>query len=93
MLGLNARLQCQGSMLGLDGLAEAVLMAIGRLDRVIFDLCCSIVLSDCLVAGLHGAAVAITGRRATVLEAAVQSLKSEGIHAIGIQVCPSYQLQ
>lgn len=35
--------------------------------------------------GLHGASVAITGRRAAVLETAVQSLKDDGIHAIGIQ--------
>lgn len=38
-------------------------------------------------AGLHGAAVVITGRRPAVLQEAVQALESEGIRAHGIQVC------
>ena len=37
-------------------------------------------------AGLHGAAVAITGRRQPVLDSAVEALTSEGINAIGVQV-------
>ncbi|CAL5224536.1 g7235 [Coccomyxa viridis] len=35
--------------------------------------------------GLHGAAVAITGRRQPVLDSAVEAFCSEGINAIGIQ--------
>lgn len=35
--------------------------------------------------GLHGASVAITGRRSAVLEEATRSLRDEGIHAICIQ--------
>ena len=37
-------------------------------------------------AGLHGAAVAITGRRQPVLDSAVEALTSEGIKAVGVQV-------
>ena len=37
-------------------------------------------------AGLHGAAVAVTGRRQPVLDSAVEALTSEGIKAIGVQV-------
>ena len=37
-------------------------------------------------AGLHGAAVVITGRRPAVLQEAVQALQREGIRAHGIQV-------
>ena len=37
-------------------------------------------------AGLHGAAVAITGRRQPVLDSAVEALTSEGVNAIGLQV-------
>lgn len=36
--------------------------------------------------GLHGAAVAITGRRQPVLDSAVEAFRAEGINAIGIQV-------
>ena len=36
--------------------------------------------------GLHGAAVAITGRRQPVLDSAVEALSSEDIHAVGLQV-------
>ena len=36
--------------------------------------------------GLHGAAVAITGRRQPVLDSAVEALSSEGIDAVGLQV-------
>ncbi|CAK0787667.1 hypothetical protein CVIRNUC_010889 [Coccomyxa viridis] len=35
--------------------------------------------------GLHGAAVAVTGRRQPVLDSAVEALTSEGIKAIGVQ--------
>jgi hypothetical protein len=38
-------------------------------------------------AGLHGAAVAISGRRQQVLDDAVAAFKEEGITAIGLQVC------
>ena len=44
-------------------------------------------------AGLHGAAVAVTGRRQPVLDSAVEALTSEGIKAIGVQVsmpCMAY---
>ena len=43
--------------------------------------------SLCCLAGLHGAAVVITGRRPEVLKGAVVALQSEGIQAHGIQVC------
>ena len=36
--------------------------------------------------GLHGAAVAITGRRQPVLDSAVKALSDEGITVIGLQV-------
>ena len=43
-------------------------------------------------AGLHGAAVAVTGRRQPVLDSAVEALTSEGIKVIGVQVrTPSEQ--
>ena len=38
-------------------------------------------------AGLHGAAVAISGRRQQVLDDAVAAFKEECITAIGLQVC------
>ncbi len=48
---------------------------------VVVDMSCYI----CL-AGLHGARVAITGRRADVMAAAVEALKKDGIEAVGLQV-------
>lgn len=35
--------------------------------------------------GLHGARVAVTGRRADVLAAAVEALKKDGVEAVGLQ--------
>ncbi len=45
-------------------------------------------MAECVlcITGLHGAAVAITGRRQPVLDSAVEAFSSEGINAIGIQV-------
>lgn len=40
--------------------------------------------------GLHGADVAISGRRQPVLDSAVEALCSDGIKAIGIQVYHSF---
>jgi hypothetical protein len=48
-----------------------------------------------LPAGLHGTAVAISGRRQQVLDGAVASLAAEGIQAVGLQACilfPAYMI-
>lgn len=37
-------------------------------------------------AGLHGAKVAIMGRRQQVIQDSAEKLKSEGVDAIGVQV-------
>lgn len=40
----------------------------------------------CLSAGLHGARIAIMGRRQQVIQDSAEKLKSEGVDAIGVQV-------
>lgn len=39
-----------------------------------------------MCAGLHGAKVAIMGRRQQVIQDSAEKLKSEGVDAIGVQV-------
>ena len=69
---------------------------------VLFPRCCclglggstgaSLTLYHSRTAGLHGASVAISGRRQQVLDGAVAALQGEGISAIGLQVWPHPKL-